>query len=310
MRAAVVTTFGGPGNLHLAEIPAPRPAAGEVLVRIRAAGILPFDTGLRAGHMPPAMTPGYPEHPVVPGNEFAGTVAEAGAGVTAFAPGDDVLGFTTTGAYAEYIAVPAGNLAAKPAGMPWDVAAALSGNGQGAHMALRQLGVGPGDVLVVHAAAGGLGTIAVQLARHFGAAKVIGTASEANHDYLRSLGATPVTYGPGLVDRIRAAAPEGVDAALDAAGPEALHASVELVEDRKRIVTMISDAEARELGLPEWSGVRTGERLAELADLWTQGAFTLHIRAAYPLAEAADAHRAIETGHGRGKLVLTVGEDA
>ncbi|WP_436770857.1 NADP-dependent oxidoreductase [Yinghuangia sp. YIM S09857] len=306
MKAAVVTTFGGPEVLHLAEIPTPHAGPGQVRVKVRAAGVLPFDAGLRAGRFPPAMTPGFPDKPAVPGNEFAGVVDEVGEGVEDFAPGAEVLGFATTGAYAEFIVVSADQLAAKPADMPWEIAAALSANGQGAHMALDQLAVGPGDVLLVNAAAGGLGTIAVQLAKARGAATVIGTASERNHDYLRSLGAVPVTYGPGLVDRVRAIAPDGIDAALDAAGAEALRDSVELAKDRSRVLTMISDDDARELGLPEWRGVRSGELLAELAKLWTAGVFTLHIRGTYALADAADAHREIEGGHGRGKLVIAV----
>ncbi|MDI2125939.1 NADP-dependent oxidoreductase [Yinghuangia seranimata] len=306
MKAALFTTFGGPEVLRLAETPAPAIRPGAVRVAVRAAGVLPFDTGLRAGKFPPTMTPGFPDKPAVPGNEFAGVVAEVGDGVTGFAPGDEVLGFSTTGGYAEEIVVPADQLAAKPASMPWDVAAALSGNGQGAYLALRQLAVGPGDTVLVHGAAGGLGTIVVQLARAWGAARVVGTASEANHDYLRSLGAVPVTYGPGLADRVRAVAPDGVDAALDTAGPDALYASVEVVADRGRILTMVADETARDLGLPEWSGVRSGALLGELAQLWVDGAFTLHIRATYPLERAADAHRDVERGHGRGKVVLTV----
>lgn len=306
MKAAVVTEFGGPEVLHIAEIPTPHAGPGQVRVKVRAAGVMPFDTGLRSGQFPPAMTPGFPDKPAVPGNEFAGVVDEIGEGVTGLTPGAEVLGFSTTGAYAEFIVVPADQVARKPPGMPWEIAAALSGNGQGAHMALGQLGVGPGDTVLINAAAGGLGTIAVQLAKAWGAATVIGTASERNHEYLRSLGAVPVTYGPGLVDRVRALAPDGVDAALDAAGREALHASVELTKDRDRVLTMIDDEAARELGLREWSGTRSGERLAELADLWTDGTIALHIRRTYDLAEAADAHRDVETGHGRGKVVIIV----
>jgi len=306
MKAAAFTTFGGPDVLRPHEVPTPEAGPGEVRVRVQAAGVMPFDTKLRAGLFPPAMTPGFPASPVIPGNEFAGVVDRIGPDVVGVAVGDAVLGFGTTGGYAEYVVAPADRIAPKPPRMPWAVAAALSGNGQGAYMALRQVRVGPGDVVLVHAAAGGFGTIAVQLAKAWGAATVIGTASEANHAYLRSLGVAPVTYGPGLVDRVRTLAPRGVDAAIDAAGDDALRASVELVADRTRVVTMISDELAHELGLPAWSGERGGARLAELARLWDEGAFTLHIRATHPLARAADAHRDVETRHGRGKVVLTV----
>ncbi|GCD95720.1 NADP-dependent oxidoreductase [Embleya hyalina] len=306
MKAAIAREFGGPEVLHIAEIPTPHAGPGRVRVRVRAAGVMPFDTALRAGRFPPAMTPGFPAEPIVPGNEFAGVVDEVGEGVAGLPPGTEVLGFATTGAYAEFIVVPADQVTRKPPGMPWEIAAGLSGNGQGAHLALRQLSVGPGDIVLINGAAGGLGTIAVQLAKAWGAATVIGTASEPNHDYLRSLGAVPVTYGPGLVERVRAIAPDGVDAALDAAGPEALRDSVELTGDRDRVLTMISDEAARELGLREWSGARSGELLGELADAWSGGGFVVHLRATYALADAARAHRAVETGHGRGKVVLAV----
>lgn len=309
MRTIAFTDFGPPDVLHPVDLPAPHmdraadPAA--VRVAIRAAGVMPFDTGVRAGEFPRSLTPGLPEHPVVPGNEFAGVVDEAGPNGE-FAVGDEVFGFTTLGAYAEYVVVPSANLARKPAAMPWTVAAALPGNGQGAHMALRELKVGPGDTVLIHAAAGGLGTLAVQIARAWGAATVIGTASEPHHAYLRELGAVPVRYGPGLEDRVRAVAPDGVDAVLDGAGREALLASVELARDRDRIVTMIDDATARELGLREWTPSRDARRLVDLADLWSRGELRVHFRAVLPLADAADAHRLVERGHGRGKVVLTV----
>jgi NADPH:quinone reductase-like Zn-dependent oxidoreductase len=173
-------------------------------------------------------------------------------------------------------------------------------------MALQELGVGKGDTVLIHAAAGGLGTFAVQLAKAWGATTVIGTASIGNHDYLRSLGAIPVSYGDGLVERVRAIAPGGVDAALDAAGPEALQASVKLVKDKERIRTMVSFELAKELGIRPLSGTRSFARLAELVDLYDQGKLHIHIRKVFPLPEAAGAHQEVESGHGRGKVVLAV----
>ncbi|MFF3764098.1 zinc-binding dehydrogenase [Streptomyces sp. NPDC001922] len=158
--------------------------------------------------------------------------------------------------------------------------------------------------MLIHAAAGALGTFAVQLALAWGAATVIGTASEANHAYLRSMGAIPVTYGPGLRDRVRAVAPGGVDAVMDNAGGDALRASAELAKDRNRIRTMVDDETAAELGIPTLAPKRTSEQLEETVALAAQGRIKLHIRRAFPLAEAAAAHRSIETGHGRGKIVL------
>jgi enoyl reductase len=195
---------------------------------------------------------------------------------------------------------------AKPAVLAWEVAGGLSVVGQGAYHYLRELGVRAGETLLIHAAAGGLGTMAVQLARRSGAT-VIGTASERNHEYLRSLGAIPVRYGDGLIDRIRAAAPGGVDAALDAIGGEATGISVELVADRSRVATLVDmDSSTEKYGIQRLAGGRSAEVLGELADLAARGELRLPIRT-FPLAEAVAAHRQVESGHGRGKVVLTVG---
>ncbi|GAA1828119.1 NADP-dependent oxidoreductase [Luedemannella flava] len=298
-----MTEFGGPEVLTLTDLPDPQAGPGQVRVRVRAAGVLPFDLGVRQGWAPPSVDLTFP---VVPGNEFAGVVDQVGEGVTGVAVGAEVLGYGLLGGYAERVVVPADQVVAKPPALPWEVAGGLSGNGQGAHMALEAVRVGPGDTVLIHAAAGGLGTIAVQLARAWGATTVIGTASPANHAYLRSLGAVPVAYGPGLVDRVRAVAPDGVDAALDAAGPEALYASAELVRDRGRVRTMVSDEAALELGIPALTPARSGARLADLVRLTLRGDLRLHLRRVYPLRDAADAHRDLATGHGRGKIVLRV----
>ncbi|UGQ09647.1 NADP-dependent oxidoreductase [Yinghuangia sp. ASG 101] len=303
MQAVTLAEFGPPDVLRLTDVPDPRPGPGQVRVRIRAAGAQPVDTSVRRGEAPPAMRGSLP---IVPGNEFAGVVDLVGDGVAEVAVGDEVLGWTMLGAYAEAVAVPADQIVRKPADMPWEVAGAMSASGQTAHRALRELRVAAGETVLVHAAAGGVGTAAVQIAVAWGAA-VVGTASEANHAYLRSLGATPVTYGPGLVDRVRAVAPQGVDAALDAAGRGALDASVDLVADRDRIATIADFAGAERLGLRGLRGgpgARSRERLGELLDLWSRGALTVHIGHRLPLADAAEAHRVIEAGHGRGKVVL------
>lgn len=289
--------------LRTTEVEQPEPGAGEVRVRVLAAGVQPFDCKVRGGWTPFLQSVTFP---LVPGNEFAGVVDAVGADVTGVAAGDEVLGFCLLGGYAEYVVVPADQVVRKPSAMPWQVAGGFSGNGQGAHMVLRELGVGPGDTVLISAAAGGLGTFSVQLARAWGATTVIGTASDANHDYLRSLGAVPVAYGEGLVERVRAVAPGGVDAALDAAGPDALRAAVELTKDKDRVITMVAMDTAKELGLRDWSATRSAARLTELTALWEQGALKLHIRAAYPLERAADAHRDVGSGHGRGKVVITV----
>jgi NADPH:quinone reductase-like Zn-dependent oxidoreductase len=303
MRAAALTSFGGPDVITLMDVDEPQAGPGQVRVRVHAAGVQHFDTGIRQGWAPPSIDLSFP---VVPGNEFAGVVDQVGDGVADVTVDTDVLGYSTLGGYAEYLVVPADQCVPKPAGMPWAIAGGFSGPGQGAHMALQAMKVGPGDTVLIHGAAGAFGTFAVLLARAWGAARVIGTASDANHDYLRTLGAIPVRYGDGLVERVRAVAPDGVDAALDAAGPEALYASAELVEDRDRIRTMVSDEAAEELGIPALGPARSRARLVDLTELYDQGKLPLHLRATYPLERAADAHRDIETGHGRGKIVLTL----
>ncbi|WP_306309915.1 NADP-dependent oxidoreductase [Streptomyces lasiicapitis] len=302
MRAMALREYGDAEVLRPLEREVPEPGPGQVRVRVRAAGVMPFDIGIRRGLMRPPGT----EFPIVPGNEFAGTVDAVGAGVTEFAPGEGVLGFSLLGAYAEYVVVGADQIVAKPDAMDFTVAGGFSGNAQGAHMALNALRVGPGDTVLINGAAGGLGTLSVQLARAWGATTVIGTASPRNHDHLRELGAIPVTYGEGLAERVRAIAPEGVDAALDAAGAEALRASVEVAKDRSRVMTMVDDEEAERLGLPLLRGTRTAQRLAEATDLYAKGLLRLHVRATYPLEQAASAHREVESGHGRGKVILTV----
>lgn len=302
MKAAAFSEFGGPEVLRAMEIETPEAGEGQVRVRVRAAGVQPFDVAVRQGWMPAGVSGGLPR---IPGNEFAGVVDQVGEGVRGISTGDEVLGFNLLNSYAEYIVVPAENVTAKPANMPWEVAGGFTAGTQTAHIALRQLGVGEGDTVLVHAAAGSVGTAAVQLARLWGAT-VIGTAREENHDYLRSLGAIPVAYGEGLLERVRALAPGGVDMVLDGAGGEALDVSLLLVKG-DRIVTLVEHGRAEELGVQLTRGVRLASRLAELAELYSDGALTFHVRRTYPLDRAADAHREVEAGHGRGKVVLTVG---
>jgi NADPH:quinone reductase-like Zn-dependent oxidoreductase len=302
MKAAAFSTPGGPEVLRTVDVDVPRAGAGEVRVRVRAAGVQPTDLAVREGWVPPNTTV---SHPQVIGNEFAGVVDEVGPDATGFAVGDEVLGYRTLGCYAEYVVVPVDQVVAKPAELSWAVAGGLSGAGQTASTAVEELGVGPGDTFLVHAAAGAVGTVAVQLARRAGAT-VIGTAGEANHDYLRSLGVVPVTYGEGLVDRVRAVAPEGVTVSLDAAGADGLRAAVELVGDRSRIGTIVAFELYQELGVRWLGSKRSAARLTELAKLVAAGEVVVTIRRTYPLDQAADAHREVGTGHGRGKVVLVV----
>jgi NADPH:quinone reductase-like Zn-dependent oxidoreductase len=303
-RAVVFESFGDADVLRIVDGKSPSVGAGEVRVQIKAAGLQPFDARYRAGWFDPYVPAYFPQ---TLGNEFAGVVDQVGEGVVDFSPGDEVLGFVWQAAYAEAVVVPADQIVAKPQAMPWTEAGALSASGQTAHTALQELGVGPDDTLLIHAAAGGVGSFAVQLARELGA-KVIGTASQRNHDYLRELGAEPITYGNGLIDRVRQAAPGGIDVALDAhGGDEAIGTSVELVADRQRIGTLSGYRAAEELGIQMIGTQRSQERLAELVDLYSKGRLKVFVHKSFPLDAVADAHREVETGHVRGKVVLTVG---
>jgi NADPH:quinone reductase-like Zn-dependent oxidoreductase len=299
MRAAIFSEYGGPEVLRVSEVDTPRAGAGQVRVRVRAAGVQPYDLAVRAGWTPPGVTTPLPR---IPGNEFAGVVDEVGAGVTGVSAGDEVLGFGQLRAYAEYVVVPSDHVTPKPEAMPWEVAGGFTAGAQTASLALEALALSKADTLVVHGAAGAVGTMAVQLAAREGA-RVIGTAAPDNHDYLRELGATPVAYGPGLVSRLRPFAPT---VALDGAGGAALDASLELVADRRRILTLVDHERAASLGVRVVEGVRSASRLASLADLYAKGELRVHVRSTYPLERAPDAHRELEKGHGRGKIVLLV----
>ncbi|TCB98379.1 NADP-dependent oxidoreductase [Micromonospora zingiberis] len=300
MQAVVFRQVGGPEVLEWAQIETPDAGPGEVRVRVRAAGVQPIDCAVRAG-----FTPAWrkPELPAVPGNEFAGVVDQVGAGVTGFVVGDEVLGFGFMNAAAEFIAVPADQVTAKPAGMPWEVAGGFSGAAQTAHIALDQLRPTHGETLLVHGAAGAVGAVAVQLARSSGA-RVVGTASAANQDYLRSLGAVPVVYGAHLSDQLRTLLPEGADAVLDGAGGAALTLSLALCADRSRILTLTEHARAADLGIRTTPNLRSAARLATLAARYATGDLRFPVRRTYPMDRAADAHREVATGHGRGKVVL------
>ncbi|QMV42745.1 NADP-dependent oxidoreductase [Cohnella cholangitidis] len=303
MKAAAFTSYGPPDVLKLMDFEAPQADAGQVRVQVKAAGVQPADVSVRTGWVPPGATVSFPQ---IPGNEFAGVIDQIGEGVGGFAVGDEVLGYRMLNCYAEFVVVSVDQIITKPHGTTWEAAGSLSASGQTAHTALQELRVGKGDTVLIHAAAGGVGSVAVQLARFYGAT-VIGTASERNHDYLRSLGAIPATYGEGLADRVRSLAPNGVHAALDAAGGDALQASLELVGDKDRIGTIVAFEQAARLGLRVIRSQRSAVRLAQLADLHSRGELQIHIRQTFPLSHAADAHREVEKGHGRGKVVLSIG---
>ena len=303
MKAIAFHSPGTPDVLQLMDFDPPVPGTGQVRVKVKAAGVQPVDCAIRGyGFSPPGVKIIYPQ---ILGNEFAGIIDEIGAGVENFSVGSEVIGWSLLSSYAEYVVVPTSQLVKKPKDMPWEEAGGLTASGQTAHTALQELKVGKGDTVLIHAAAGGVGTFAVQLARAWGAT-VIGTASPHNHDYLRSLGAIPVTYGDGLVERVRKLAPNGVDAALDAAGETAARASVELISDKKRIGTIVAFDLIDELGIIPIRSKRSIAKLSELTQMYEKGLLRVVVSQIFPLHQAAEAHRTIETGHTRGKIALTM----
>lgn len=298
MKAIVYEEYGGPEVLHLKEIEEPHAGPGQVRLKVVAAAVNPLDHKIRRGWMP-FMAPAFP---AVPGLEAAGIVDEVGEGVTGVSVGDEVLGWTDTGAYAPYAL--ATDVAPKPAGLGWESAAALPVATETSARVLDLLGLTEGETLLLHGAAGVVGAVGVQLAVARGAT-VIGTASPANHDYLRSLGAIPVAYGDGLADRVRAVAPGGIDAVYDAAGHGALRVSTELRGGTTDRIVTIADPEAADLGITFSSGgPRSVTALAEHARLAAAGRLDVRIARSFPLADAAEAQRESESGHPRGKLIL------
>ncbi|WP_414942723.1 NADP-dependent oxidoreductase [Amycolatopsis sp. cmx-11-51] len=302
MRAIVYDRYGPPEVLRLAELPDPEPGPGQVRIQIRVAGVNPVDAKSRGGAFASPDEPAA--FPRRVGNEYAGLVDALGPGVTALAVGEAVLGSAFAQAYAELIVADADAVVAKPDSLDWALAGALPAAGQTAAAALTALTIRAGDTLLVHGAAGGVGTVAVQLARLRGAT-VIGTASPANHDYLRALGIIPVAYGDGLVDRVATHAPGGVDAALDLVGGESVLASLALGIAPTRIGTTVDTDAVRSHGIQRVGG-RSIDALREVTELASTGTLRIPVDASLGLGEAAEAHRRIERGHTRGKVALHV----
>jgi NADPH:quinone reductase-like Zn-dependent oxidoreductase len=294
MNAVRFSEFGGPEVLHTEDVEEPHAGPGQIRVAVRAAGVNPFDYKVRQGMMGGDL-------PKVPGLEAAGVVDEVGEGVEGAAAGDEVFGFTVGGNAAEYALLD--DFASKPADMPWEVAGGLSVSVETAVRVLEELGVAEGQTLLVNGAAGGVGTAAVQVARARGV-RVIGTASERNHDFLREIGAEPTTYGEGMVERVRALAPDGVDRALDTAGKGALPDLVEITGSPDRVLT-IADFNAAEYGVRVSTGSeRAAHALGEVSELFEAGRFQMPVAETFPFERAAEAHRLSEAGHVRGKVVL------
>ncbi|WP_432981904.1 NADP-dependent oxidoreductase [Dactylosporangium sp. CA-233914] len=300
MEAIFFDRFGGPEVLQLGQIEEPHAGPGEIRIHVRATGLNPLDYRIRNGWLADSVPTTFP---AVPGNEASGIVDEVGEGVTGVTVGDAVFGLTSGGSFAQFAL--SSVFAAKPADLDWAEAAALPVAGATARRDLDLLDVTAGDTVLIHGAAGGIGTVAVQLAAARGAT-VIGTASPANHEYLRSLGAIPVAYGDGLVDRVREIAPQGIDAVYDIAGQGALPDSITLRGGTTDRILTIADFAGPSLGiaLPMHVLPDAAQILTEQADQVVDGKLRITIAAALPLADAAKAMERSETGHAQGKIVL------
>jgi NADPH:quinone reductase-like Zn-dependent oxidoreductase len=301
MKGIRYSRFGGPEVLELVELPDPHPGPGEIRVAVRAVAVNPVDWKMRSGTM-------GGELPQTTGREVAGVVDELGDGITDVATGERVFGFAAGGAGAAELALLA-DYAPIPPSLDFAQAASLPVAAETATRTLDLLDVGAGKTVLINGAAGAVGSAAVQIA-HTRGARVIGTASPSNHEYLRSLGAEPITYGEGLAERVRELAPNGVDAALDAAGGGALPALVEVASGPEHVVTIADYAGAQQTGA-RFSGGMGTERavhaLKEIGELIEAGTFSLPVAQTFPLDQVGEAHELSQAGHVRGKLVLLVG---
>lgn len=305
MRAITYARYGGADVLELTDQPMPKVGPDTLLVRVRAASVNPVDWKVRQGHLDRIMDVHFP---VIPGWDVAGIVEQVGLDTPEFQVGDEVFGYVRRddvhhGTFAEYVSAPVRTLARKPASLSFEEAAAVPLAGLTAYQTVHRAGVRAGQTVLVHAAAGGVGSFAVQIARALGA-RVVGTASEKNHDYLRDLGAEPVTYGDGLVDRVRALAPEGVDVVLDYGGSDAVGTAPSVLTPGGTIASIV-DAKARDDLGGHYVWVRPdAEDLAALGALIDEGKVRVEVAQVFDLADAAAAHEASATGHVRGKVVV------
>jgi NADPH:quinone reductase-like Zn-dependent oxidoreductase len=305
MRAVKFDHYGGVDVLEVRDVERPSPGAGEVLVRVKAAGINPGEASIREGKLHERFPATFPSGE---GSDLAGVIDELGDGVGGWAPGEEVIGFTNERAsHAELVLVDAENLTRKPPEVSWEVAGGLFVVGATAHAAVSAVAPRDGETVVVSGAAGGVGSLAVQLARRSGAT-VIGLAGEANHDWLRSHDVVPVLYGDGVAGRIRAAsAGGGVDALIDTFGGGYVELAIELGVAPQRIDTIIDYQAAQAHAGVKTDGSAAGASaavLAELAALLASGELELPIAATYPLDRVRDAYRELERRHTRGKIVL------
>jgi NADPH:quinone reductase-like Zn-dependent oxidoreductase len=304
LKAVVYRRFGGPEVLEYTDVPDPKLAQNSVLVRVRAAALNPADYQLQAG-LGESHTDAW--FPVIPGWDVAGVVERVGAGVSEFTPGDEVIGYIRedilhNGAYAELVSAPVETLVRKPRTASWPEAAGLPLAGLTAYRAIVQtLNVEPGETVLIHGAAGGVGVLAAQLALAR-ASRVIGAASMGHHDFLRSIGVLPVAHGEGIAHRVRALAPNGLDAVLDCVGKGVLHTTANLGSSRMRACS-IADVGPSITTVFARLDRAALTRLVEMVD---EGKLRVPIAATYPLAQAAAAQTALKQPHTAGKIVLVV----
>jgi len=302
-KIARFTEYGDPDDvLQVIDAPAATAGPGQVRVVVRAAGINPIDAktveGLMRNVIPLTLPAGV-------GTDVSGVVDQVGPGVSEFAVGDEVLGSAVTPSFAEYALAEPASLIRKPHEIPWETAGSLAGAGGTAYAVLKKLHLKAGETLLIHGAAGGVGTFAVQLAAARGVT-VIGTASERNHEYLQSIGAIPVTYGDGLLERVRSVAPQGVDAVLDASGRGEIPVSLQLTGAPERVLTLVA-FDAADTGIQmhvDGGGSDLGDGLREIVGLIEQRQLSVSISRTFPLAEVGAALKTSGAGHVTGKIVI------
>jgi NADPH:quinone reductase-like Zn-dependent oxidoreductase len=303
-RAVRFDEYGGVDVLYVGDVDPPRPGPGQLLVRVKAAGINPGEAKIRRGMMHERFPATFPSGQ---GSDLAGVVEQVGEGASGFSVGDEVLGFTHNRAsQAELVVVGAGDVVRKPPNVTWEVAGALYVVGVTAWAAVGAVDLSAEDTVVVSGAAGGVGSLVVQLARRTGA-RVIGLASERNHEWLRSHDVTPVTYGDGVEDRIREAAGGTPDAFIDTIGEGYVDLALELGVRPERIETIADFAAAQQHGTQMAGSMSPDDpagALAGLAALIDRGELEIPIAGVYPLEQVRDAFREVEHGHTHGKIVL------
>jgi NADPH:quinone reductase len=302
-RAVRFDHYGGRDVLYIANVDVPTASRAQVVVAVRAAGLNPGEAAIREGALAAQFPATFPSGE---GSDLAGIVYAVGEGVTDFARGDEVMGWSERrSSHADYVAVPVTQLIAKPPELSWEVAGSLYVVGCTAFVAVRAVEVSPGDTVAVSASAGGVGTVVVQLLREKGAI-VIGIASPSHHEWLARRGVIPVAYGEGLAERLQVAAPDGIDAFIDLFGPAYVELAVDLGIARDRIETIISFDKANELGTKAQGSAdgSTTEILSAVASMVASGQVEIPIAARYPLERVREAYAELEQRHTLGKIVL------